>query len=70
MAQVEIQNILSKTFQGNVPQPRSPVSEITSVCMRQSIAGGIYAFIKMQFLFEGEQSRFESKSYFWKEVMH
>lgn len=36
--------------------------------MCQSPAGGTYAFIEMQFLFEGEQSRSESKPYFGEEV--
>lgn len=52
MAQVEIQNILSKTSQEEAPPAptlRSSVSEITSVCMCRSAAGGTDAFIQMQF---------------------
>lgn len=69
MTQAEIQNILSKTLQEDAPSAptlQSSVSEITSMCVCQSAAGGTDAFIQMQFLFEGEQSRSEEKSYFWK----
>lgn len=59
VAPVKSQSIPSKTFHEDAPQLRHPVSEITSTCVHQSTAGGTYAFIQMQFLFEGEQSRSE-----------
>lgn len=58
-AQVETQNMLSTICRRLLPppQPQSPLVQKYLQCHVQSPTDGTYAFIQMQFLLEGEQSK-------------